>query len=66
MRVKVNGEPQEVPEGATVRALVLRLGANPEAVAVALNGEVVPRGRQDSTPLAPEDRVEIIRAVGGG
>lgn len=66
MRVLVNGEPVDVPEDATVRVLILLVGANPEGVAVALNGEVVPRGRQESTPLSPGDRVEVIRAVGGG
>jgi sulfur carrier protein len=35
-------------------------------VAVARNGEVVPRGAWDSTVLEPGDAVEILIAVAGG
>lgn len=62
----MNGDEQEVPEGITLRGLVERLGANPLAVAVAVNGVVVPRAQHAETPVAPGDRVEMIRAVGGG
>lgn len=66
MVVHVNGEPVEVADESSVRDVVLRVGANPEAVAVAHNGEVVPRRLHPTTRLAPGDRVEVIRAVGGG
>jgi sulfur carrier protein len=35
-------------------------------VAVALDGEVVPRGEWQSTPLAEGGQVEVLEAVGGG
>ncbi|MGB6426233.1 MAG: sulfur carrier protein ThiS [Solirubrobacterales bacterium] len=40
----------------------------PEArgVAVAVDGEVVPRADLDSTPLADGQRVEIVAAIQGG
>lgn len=66
MRAWVNGEVHELPEALTLRALVERVGARPDAVAVARNGEVVPRGRLAAEAVAEGDRIEIIRAVGGG
>ncbi len=62
----VNGEVFDVQDGATVRDVVISTGAHPGAVAVALNGEVVPRGRHAETVVRTNDRVEVIRAVGGG
>lgn len=64
----LNGEPREVEDGTTVRALLELLGA-PEGgrgVAVALDGEVVPRAAWTDTALAPGARVEVVVAVQGG
>jgi thiamine biosynthesis protein ThiS len=66
VRVVINGEPRDMAEGITLAALIVALGARPEAVAVALNGEVVPRARLLETAVRADDRVEVIRAVGGG
>ncbi len=66
MTVVVNGEPRDVPDNSDVVGLLRLLGAPVDGVAVALNGEVVPRGQQEGTALRPGDRVEVIRAVGGG
>lgn len=35
-------------------------------VAVALNGEVVPRAEWDQTPVKPDDKIEIVHIVRGG
>lgn len=64
--LRVNGEAREVPPDTTLAALVERLGFRPEAVAVAVNGQVVPRRTLGERPAAAGDVVEIIRAVGGG
>ncbi len=66
MRVTVNGEQREVPDGIDLRALVVRFEFRPEAVAAAVNGEVVSRARHAEHVLRDGDRVEVIRAVGGG
>jgi sulfur carrier protein len=66
VEVRVNGEPRAVPADTTVAALVQLVGAHPEGVAVAVNGEVVPRAALRTRALVEGDRVEIIRAVGGG
>lgn len=64
--LRVNGEARDVPAGTTVAGLVALVGAHPEGVAVAVNGEVVPRATHARHALRDGDRVEVIRAVGGG
>ena len=66
LSVSVNGEPRTVTAGLSLRALLVESGVRIEAVAVAVNGEVVPRARQQARMLAEGDQIEIIRAVGGG
>lgn len=66
MRVIVNGQEEELEEGTDLAALLLRLNMRVEAVAVAVNLEVVPRRSLAHTTLRTGDRVEIVRAVGGG
>ena len=66
MIVMVNGERREVPEEATVANLVEQLSAPPRGVAVALDGEVVPRGQWAATPLPEGARVEVVAAIQGG
>jgi sulfur carrier protein len=64
--VEVNGRPWDGPPDTTVEGLVAEWCASPRGVAVALNGEVVPKSRWGSTRLAPGDRVEIVTAAAGG
>ena len=66
MLVRVNGESEEIPEQATIADLVKHLEVPADGVAVALNLEVVPRAEHATTPLTEGDRVELVRAVGGG
>ena len=68
MTVRVNGEPTEVDEGATVAALLerLELPAQARGVAVAVDAEVVPRGEWERRRLDDGARVEVVRAIQGG
>lgn len=66
MRLRLNGEAREVPEGTTLHALIVRFGFRPEGVAAAVNGEVVRRSSHAEHALQEGDTVEVIRAVGGG
>ena len=69
MTLSVNGAPAPVPSPATVAALVAAMtkaGGSPPGIAVALNGEVVPRSAWDATDLHPGDRVEVLTAAQGG
>lgn len=68
MIVAVNGTDTELADGATVSGVLTALGVPGAArgVAVAVGGEVVPRGQWVSTELRPGDRVEVVSAIQGG
>jgi sulfur carrier protein len=66
MIVTVNGEQRELADGATVASLVDQLSAPSRGVAVALDGEVVPRALWPATALANGARVEVVAAIQGG
>jgi thiamine biosynthesis protein ThiS len=65
MKVKVNGQDQELPEGTTVRELVGRFSLAPEKVAIELNRRLVRAEKYDAA-LKDGDEVEIVTFVGGG
>ena len=65
MTLTVNGEPRELPEGETLRALVARFNLTPEKVAIELNRRLARSDRYD-LPLKDGDAVEIVTFVGGG
>jgi sulfur carrier protein len=67
----VNGEPRELPPGATVASVLelLDVGwAAPDfrGVAVAVDGEVVPRSCWAATTLDEGTAIEVVAAIGGG
>jgi sulfur carrier protein len=65
--ITINGERQELGERATVEAAVRAAGApDGRGVAVALDGEVVPRGEWATTELREGQQVEVLHAVQGG
>jgi len=64
--VAVNGEQVELEAGATVETVLKQLAVRTTGVAVALNGDVVPRSAWSQTPLGSDDRVEVLSAAQGG
>ena len=66
--VTLNGEPRELPDGATVADAVAAVGAPSDGrgVAAAVEGAVVPRSAWTAHPLVADDRVEVLQAVQGG
>ena len=67
MNIVVNGAPMNVASEYTVSDLLDELGrAHGRGVAVAINGEVVGRSQWPSVQLAPNDRIEVLGAIGGG
>ena len=67
MRIELNGEPVELAEDASVAAAVDALHADSvRGVAVAVDGEVVPRSEWDATALRDGQQVEVLHAVQGG
>ena len=66
IRIELNGEPRDVPEGTTIEAAVDLAGTRGKRYAVEVNGEIRPRAEHASAVLGDGDRVEIVQAIGGG
>jgi sulfur carrier protein len=66
MRITLNGQARDVPDGATVAQVLESLGKQRGPVAVEVNREIVPRSEHARRPLADGDAVEIVTLVGGG
>jgi sulfur carrier protein len=66
MKIKVNGTETVAPEDASLASVVAGVIDRNEGVAVALNGEVVPRAAWAVTTVREADSVEVLTAVQGG
>jgi sulfur carrier protein len=66
--IVLNGEPVEIPAGESLLVALERLGLSGESrgVAVAVDGEVVPRDRWGSLEMREHARVEVLAAMQGG
>jgi sulfur carrier protein len=66
MEIELNGAPHPLAENQNVQDLIAALALANQALAVAVNREVVPRHLWMQKVLMPQDRVDIVRAIGGG
>jgi len=66
--ISLNGEDADLEPGETVAAVLERLGLSTDArgVAVAVDGEVVPRAGWETCALAAGAHVEVLTAMQGG
>ncbi len=66
MKIQLNGEPRELPDGFTAEQLVNDMGLNGRRLAMEVNREIVPRSEYAEHVLHDGDQVEIVHAIGGG
>ena len=66
IEISLNGKPESLSEGMTVAELMRQKLPGVSRVAVELNLEIVPRSQFEQRQLKAGDRVEIVRAIGGG
>lgn len=72
MRLTVNGKPRDVaasePSSSALPLpeLLRSFDVNPKLVAIAINGDVIPKDVYGETSVRDGDTVEIVRMVGGG
>ena len=66
MRLTVNDQPTDLPDGATVAALLERLALPGTRVAIEVNKRLVRRADHAATTLRDGDVVEVVTLVGGG
>jgi len=66
VELTINGDKREVKESQNLADLIKELDIQAPNFAIALNQQVVPRSKYDSTAIKDNDKVEIVHAVGGG
>jgi sulfur carrier protein len=68
LRIQINGRAVDVRDGASVAELVREAGvaADARGVAVALDGEVVPRSAWGETRVGTGQKLEVLEAMQGG
>jgi len=66
MKITINGELREIPDGLTVAALLQHLKMTADRVAIERNLDILPRAKWQETEVQPNDRYEIVHLVGGG
>lgn len=66
MQVVLNGRETQIPDISSVRALVDSKQLKPESIMVCINDEIINRNFWDNTVLHADDRIDVVRIVGGG
>ena len=66
LTVSINGESVQFNNSITIEALLLQQGNEKRRLAVAINGEFVPRSQYTQTRISHGDEIDIVTAVGGG
>ncbi|HET7651343.1 MAG TPA: sulfur carrier protein ThiS [Gammaproteobacteria bacterium] len=66
MHVLLNGAPTQVADNLTAADLIRQLDLGGKRIAVEVNGEIVPRSQHTEFRFSPDDKIEIVHAIGGG
>lgn len=66
MEIELNGAPHQIADRQSLQDMIASLALPDKAMAVAVNREVVPRQLWAQRVLQARDRVDIVRAIGGG
>lgn len=66
MQVIINGESRQIDENISLGQFLVELGVDTAQVAVERNGEIVAKSTYNKVMLAPSDKLELVRFIGGG
>ena len=66
MQVTINGENHSLDDGVSLANLLIQLDLAEKRIAVEINEAIVPKSLHADTMIKPDDRIEIIHAIGGG
>ncbi len=66
MQIIINGATQDVDSQTSIQGLIESLSLGNGKIAIELNGEIVSRSLFTETILQPDDKLEIVQAIGGG
>ncbi len=66
MQVKINGAVDEIPDNSSIRDVLAARKLSVDIVIIALNDEIIKQEKWESLKLNSNDKLEIIRIMGGG
>ena len=66
MIAQVNGQAVTFQASITIVDLIEQLGYADQRIAVEINEDIIPKSRHAEHQLQDGDKIEIIKAVGGG
>ncbi len=64
--IVLNGESYQIHHEKTLAELIVTLNLSGQAIAVAVNRQIVARTEWTSHYLQLQDKVDVVRAIGGG
>jgi sulfur carrier protein len=66
MEIQLNGQPRSLPSETNLHSLIAELQLGNQAIAVAVNRQVIRRALWQQHALRAGDQVDVVRAIGGG
>ncbi|MEY3219495.1 MAG: hypothetical protein RIT27_852 [Pseudomonadota bacterium] len=66
MQILLNGEAFEIPESCSIAQLLAVCQLEKQRLAIEINQNIIPRSQFEQYNLKSNDKVEIVRAIGGG
>lgn len=65
VEIQLNGEKRQLAS-TLLMDLIAELNLSQQAIAVAVNRQIIPRSRWAEHQLQVDDKVDVVRAIGGG
>jgi len=66
MKIMLNGKDMEVSKSINISELLQNLKIHSNMVVVEINGNIIEKDNFDNTFIKENDKVEVVRFVGGG
>lgn len=66
MKIMLNGQKKELPQASNISEFLQREGYGDKTIAVAVNGEFVPKSKHADRMLSDGDALEIVAPMQGG
>lgn len=66
MEIQLNGAAHQLKDAQCLAELIAELNLAQQAIAVAVNRQIVPRSAWAAHVLQAADKVDVVRAIGGG
>ena len=64
--IALNGDAYQLEKEHSLAALIAILNLSGQAIAVAVNRQIIPRAQWQDHLLQALDKVDVVRAIGGG